>query len=502
MLALIHLLAATPFAKPHIDYHALAPEIVLTIVAIAVLVVDLVLDEPRKYLITTLAGIGVIAALVPIATLATDGGDRSMFGGGYVVDNFALVLKALFLVSGYLTLLMSANYLQEGDYYEGEFSFLVVCSLLGMVVMASSRDLITIFVALETLSIPGYLLAGWRKRDRKSNEAALKYYLLGVVASAIMLYGMSLIYGITGSTLLTEIGSKLPTITEGKGLAAIGILMVVIGFAFKVSAVPFHQWAPDTYEGAPTPVTAFLSVASKAAGFVALMEIIFIGFAGRPNVWAPIFWALAAVTMTVGNVIALRQTNIVRLLAYSGIAQAGYMLVPFAVAGDNAAAQKSAFTSIIVYLIAYAAMTLGGFIMVIAIARKTRSGEISSLGGLFEYAPGLTVVLSVFLASLIGIPPLVGFWGKLFVFRAVLDSGTGWALLLGIIASVNAVIAFGYYGTVLRTMWMKPVPDGDRTPIKVPQSLVLGMGLCTRAVVAGGIYPQIFTRFGDLARFF
>ena len=178
------------------------------------------------------------------------------------------------------------------------------------------------------------------------------------------------------------------------------------------------------------------------------------------------------------------------------------MLVPFAVAGDNANAQKSAFTAIIVYLIAYAAMTLGGFIMVIAIARKTRSGEISSLGGLFEYAPGLTVVLSIFLASLIGIPPLVGFWAKLFVFRAVLDSGTGWALLLGIIASVNAVIALGYYGSVLRTMWMKPVPDGDRTPVKVPQSLVVAMGLCTVAVVVGGILPQVFTRFGDLARFF
>ena len=502
MLALIHSLAQVPFAKPHIDYHALAPEIVLTVLAVSLLIADLFIDETRKYVITTIAGVGVIAALIPIVTLAVDGSDRSLFGGAYVVDNFALLLKALFLVAGYLTLLMSSNYLQEGDYYEGEFSFLVVCSLLGMVVMASSRDLITIFVALETLSIPGYLLAGWRKRDRKSNEAALKYYLLGVVASAIMLYGMSLVYGITGSTLLIDIGAKLPTITDGKPLAAIGILMVIIGFAFKVSAVPFHQWAPDTYEGAPTPVTAFLSVASKAAGFVALMELIFIGFVGRPNVWAPIFWVLAALTMTVGNLIALRQTNIVRLLAYSGIAQAGYMLVPFAVAGDNNAAQKSAFTAILVYLISYAAMTLGAFMMVIAIARKTRSGEISSLGGLFEYAPGLTVVMSVFVASLIGIPPLVGFWGKLFVFRAVLDAGTGWALFLGVIASVNAVIALGYYGTLLRTMWMKPVPDGDRRPIKVPQSLVVGLAICALAVVAGGIYPQVFTRFGDLARFF
>ena len=299
MLALIHSLAQVPFAKPHIDYHALAPEIVLTVLAVSLLIADLFIDETRKYVITTIAGVGVIAALIPIVTLAVDGSDRSLFGGAYVVDNFALLLKALFLVAGYLTLLMSSNYLQEGDYYEGEFSFLVVCSLLGMVVMASSRDLITIFVALETLSIPGYLLAGWRKRDRKSNEAALKYYLLGVVASAIMLYGMSLVYGITGSTLLIDIGAKLPTITDGKPLAAIGILMVIIGFAFKVSAVPFHQWAPDTYEGAPTPVTAFLAVASKAAGFVALITLLFVCFRFRTDVFQPMMWVLASVTMAV-----------------------------------------------------------------------------------------------------------------------------------------------------------------------------------------------------------
>lgn len=490
------------FNTPHVDYHALAPEIMLAAVAVVVLIADLVLDETRKFLIATIAGIGVIASAIPLVTLAIDGNDRVMFGGGYVVDDFSLVLKALFLVAGYVTLLMSANYLQEGDYYEGEYSFLIVCSLLGMVVMSSARDLITIFVALETLSLPAYLLAGWRKRDVKSNEAALKYYLLGVVASAVMLYGMSIVYGVTGSTLLRDIGEVLPTLTDEKGLATVGIFLVIVGFGFKVSAVPFHQWAPDTYEGAPTPVTAFLSVASKAAGFVALMELVFVAFLGRADAWAPIFWVMAALTMTIGNLTALRQTNIVRMLAYSGIAQAGYMLVPFAVAGDNPDATKSAFTAIIVYLLIYSAMNLGAFTLVIAVARKTGSGEISSYGGLFTYAPGLTVLMTVFLASLTGIPPTAGLWGKFFVFRSVLDAGTVWALVLGLIASVNAVIAAFYYLGVVREMWFRPTPDGDTRPIRVPQSLVAAYGLCALVVIVVGVYPQTFARFGDLARLF
>lgn len=395
---------------PYIDYHAFAPEIVLTAVLCLILVIDLVVEEGRKVVVTNLAGVGVLASMVPLITLAVDGADRSMFGGAYVVDNFALVLKGLFLGTGYVVLLMAANYLEEGDYYEGEFSFLLLSSLLGMTVIASARDLISIFVALELLSIPAYMLAGWRKSDPKSNEAALKYYLLGVLASAVMLYGMSLVFGVTGSTLLTRIGSVTAGSVGEHPLVTVGIFFVLVGFAFKVSAVPFHFWAPDAYEGAPTPVTAFLSVASKTAGFVAIMELLFVGFYGRNDVWGPLFWALAFLTMTVGNLIAIRQTNIVRMLAYSSIAQAGYILVPFAVAGDNVAAFRSAQTAAIIYLLIYAAMNLGAFAFVIAVARKTHSGEISSYGGLFTYAPGLTVVMTAFLFSLAGMPPLGGWF--------------------------------------------------------------------------------------------
>jgi len=488
------------FQTPDLDYHALAPEMVVTGVLALVLVADLMLDRSRKWLLANLASFGLLAALVPVVTLAlSDTGPRSMVGGAYVVDDFALVLKGLFLVVGYVVLLMSTNYVEEGDYYEGEFYFLLLSSILGMVVMASSRDLISIFVALETLSIPAYMLAGWRKRDLKSNEAALKYYLLGVLASAVMLYGMSLIYGFTGSTLLTRIGAQLNGSVTAEPIVTVAILFVIIGFAFKVSAVPFHSWAPDTYEGAPTPVTAFLSVASKTGGFVALLELVYVGFLGRSDVWAPLFGVLAALSMTVGNLIALRQTNIVRLLAYSSIAQAGFILVPFAVAGASPDAAHSALVASVVYLLIYAAMNLGAFAVVMAVARKTRSGEISSYGGLFEYAPGLAVLMAIFLFSLAGIPPLAGFFAKIVVFRAAIDAGTSWALVLALVAAVNSVIALFYYASVAREMFMSPVPDGDRTPVRVPPSLTAALGITAIAVVAGGIYPQAFARFGDLA---
>ena len=492
--AAIHAASTSGWKAPTLDYHALAPEIALTLVALTVLIVDLFVDETRKHIITTVAGIGVALSAIPILTLAADGADRSMFGGAYVVDRYSLLLKGLFLVAGYIVLLMSANYLSEGDYYEGEYSFLLICSMLGMVVMASSRDLITIFVALEMLSIPAYLLAGWRKRDLKSNEAALKYYLLGVVASTVMLYGMSLVYGVTGHTQLTEIAGTL----GDKPIGTVGIFMIICGFAFKVSAVPFHQWAPDTYEGAPTPITAFLSVASKAAGFVALTQLVFVGFLGHKNVWQPTFWGFAVATMIVGNLIALRQTNIVRMLAYSSIAQAGFILAPLAVAGEDAHTAKSSFTAISMYLLVYTLMNLGAFAMVIGVSRKTRSGEISSLGGLFSYAPLPAVMMTLFMFSLAGIPPLGGFWAKFYVFKALMDAHTIWGTLLAVIAAVNSVIAFYYYASIMREMWMRPVPDGDRREIKFPPSLAAAMGLCALGVVAVGVYPSLITNIVDL----
>jgi NADH-quinone oxidoreductase subunit N len=491
------------FQAPHVDYVALAPEIVLAAVLALMLLVD-VMSERNRALVGSLAGLGLLGALVPVLYMAVDGTDRFALSGnpGFVVDNFALVMMGIFLLAGYIVVLISQNYVAEGDYYESEYYFLLVTSVLGMVVMASARDLLTIFIALETLSIPAYMLAAWRKRDAKSNEAGLKYYLMGVFATAVMLYGMSLVFGVSGSTLLVDIGKFMQTPAANHEIVTLGIVFIIVGFAFKVSAVPFHTWAPDTYEGAPTPITAFLSVASKTAGFVAIMELIFIGFFGRDDVWGPMLWVLAVLTMTVGNLIALRQTNIVRLFAYSSVAQAGYMLAPLAVAGANDGANASqAIEATVVYLLVYAAMNLGAFAVIIAVARKTRSGEISSFGGLFEYAPVLAVLMTAFLFALAGIPPLGGWFAKFEVFRATVSAGTTPGYVLAVFVAVNSVIALFYYARVAQAMLMEPVPDGDRTPVRVPPSLAAALGLTFAATLVVGILPGIVARLGDLASF-
>lgn len=480
------------FVRPAIDWHAVAPELTLLAFGALVTVMDIVWLERGRRLTSSVASIALLVTMIPIITLALDGEDRVMFGGAFVVDNYALVMKAMFLLVGYVVVLLSTNYVAEGDYWENEYYGLLLSSILGMVLMASARDLITVFVALELLSIPAYMLASWRKRDLKSNEAGLKYYLMGVFASAIMLYGMSLLYGGAGSTLLTDINDAVSVDGSPSAIVVMGVIFVIIGFAFKVSAFPFHTWAPDTYEGAPTPVTAFLSVASKAAGFVALLNLLFVGFFGRDDVYEPLIWILAAASMTVGNLIALRQTNLVRMLAYSGVAQAGYMLAPLAVASDVG---DAALTATVTYLLVYAAMNLGAFAIVLAVARKTRSAEIDSFKGLFGYAPGLTIAMTVFLFSLAGIPPLGGWWAKFRVMEAVIDAESASGVVLGVFVAVNSVIALYYYARIGLGMWAEDAPDGDTTPIRVPASLVSALAITVALTIAFGVYPPLVSEF-------
>jgi NADH-quinone oxidoreductase subunit N len=398
-----------------------------------------------------MASIALLATMIPILTLAADGADRSMFNGAFVVDNYSLIMKAMFVLAGYVVVLLSTNYISEGDYWENEYYGLLLSSILGMVLMASAR---------------------------------LKYYLMGVFASAVMLYGMSLLYGSTGSTLLTDIGAALDTGADPTAVVVLGIIFVVVGFAFKVSAFPFHTWAPDTYEGAPTPVTAFLSVASKAAGFVALMNILFVGLLGRDDVVEPLMWVLAAASMTVGNLVALRQTNIVRMLAYSGVAQAGYMLAPLAVIGD---VPDTALGAVVTYLVIYAAMNLGAFAVIIAAARKTRSAEIGDFRGMFHYAPGLTVAMTIFLFSLAGIPPLGGWFAKFRVIEALIDANNASGVALGVVVAVNSVIALYYYARIGLGMWAEEAPDGDLSRVDVPPSLVAAIGLTAIVTIIFGL---------------
>ena len=489
---------AETWTAPSIDYHALAPEIVLAAGLCVVLLVDLFTSERNKWLLSVLTGFSFLGAVVPVLTLALhEDPVRPLFDGRYVVDEFSLVMKGLFLLSGYVVVLLSSSHVEEGDYWRGEFWFLLLTSVLGMVMMSSSRDLVSVFVALEFLSIPSFMLAAWRKRDPKSNEAGVKYFLLGVFASAVMLYGMSLLYGIANSTLLVTIADSIALDGEFGAVQALAVVFVVVGFAFKVSAVPFHTWAPDTYEGAPTPVTAFLSVASKAAGFIALLVLVLTALPNAHDVWQPFVWVLSALTMTIGNVFALRQTNIVRMIAYSSVSQGGFVLMPLAVAGGVAG--ESALRAVVVYLLAYAATNLGMFAVIIAVSRKTRSGEIASYGGLFSYAPALGVLATIFLASLAGIPPLGGWIGKFTAFQALLTDATPWAYVLAVVGAVNSVIAFGYYGNIMREIWMRPVPHGDAAPVVTPSSLQIALGITALATLVIGILPGTVLHLGDLA---
>jgi len=492
-------LAAFPdFTSPVIDWHAIAPELILVATIVLALIVDVFTSENSKWTASTIAGLGMLAAAVPLLTLAMRDEPTSLFGGSYVVDDFSLVLKGVFLLAGYLTVLLSTNLIAEGDYAEGEYYLMLLASVFGMTIMASSRDLIGIFIALEMLSIPAYLLAGWRKRTLTGNEAGMKYYLMGVFASAVMLYGMSLIYGGTGSTLLSEIGTHVAGSFGKEPIAVMGILFTLVGFAFKVSAVPFHNWAPDTYEGAPTPVTAFLSVASKTAGFVAIIQLVYVGFYGADRPVRLMMAVLAVATMTVGNLIALRQTNVVRMFAYSSVAQAGFVIAPLAVFGVPGSNDKI-ITAMITYLIIYTIVNLGVFGVIIAVSRKTGTGEMSSWGGLWNYAPGLAVAMGAFLFALGGIPIAAGWWAKFQAFNAVVSANHWLGYVVAVVMAVNSVIALGYYLSLMRTMFMDDVPDGDMTPIKVPVPLAAVVTVTLILTLVLGVFPGLVSDLADSA---
>ncbi|HJS71123.1 MAG TPA: NADH-quinone oxidoreductase subunit N [Acidimicrobiia bacterium] len=483
-----------------IDYLALGPELIIVATIVAVIGLDLALPRRQKYWTATVAVAGTAAALLPLGVLAVNGETVSMFDGSYVVDEFALVLKGLFLVAAYIVFLMSHSYIEGDRYYQGEYYFLLLSSLLGSLVMASARDLIILFVGLELVTGPLYLLAGWRKGDAKSNEASMKYFILGVLSTALLLYGMSLLFGLTGQVGFAEIAQATQGMS-GEPALIMAILFMMVGFGFKISAVPFHFWAPDTYEGAPTPVTAYLSVNSKAAGFVAMLMVMYQALPGVTEIWAPALWLLAALSMTIGNLSALRQTNIVRLLAYSSVAQAGFMLVPFAAAAVSGADLEEAFGATLIYLVIYAIMNLGAFAVVIAGARRTRSGEIAQWAGLARVDPILGVLTAVFFFSLAGIPPLAGWFAKFEMFRSVMidDPAT---IALAVIAAVNAVIGFYYYAKVVKSVWLDdPVGEFAEGVEQAPAgSLRLALGVAVALTVAIGVYPSIAAFVGEAAQ--
>jgi len=490
--------------QPGVDLHALAPDIVLALAACVVLVADLFLPRESKWIAMPLSAAGLLGTLAAVVSLI--GERRLTLDGSFEIDTFALVFKGLFCVIGLIVLAMSLSYFRDGRYYQGEYYFLMLCSLLGGVVMASARDLITLFIAIELISIPAIIMTALRKADVKSNESALKFFLFSVLSSAVMLFGMSLVYGIAGSTNLADIRAALSgggpssvrlvqllEVAPDDPIVVLAVFFVVVGFAFKISAVPFHFWAPDTYEGAPSPVAAFLSTASKIGGFVGLLVLMFKAFPDVADNWRPAFAVLATLTMTVGNLIALRQRHIIRLLAYSGIAQSGYVLVTLALIDpDRPGANAQALRSAIIYLAIYAVMDLGAFAAAVSFARKGGSYFISDYSGLWRRSPVLATLMAGFLLSLAGTPPMAGAWAKLFVFLATINSGVIW---LAVVMGINAVIAAWYYLAVVKRMFLD-APEVEE-PIEVPYILRAAMSVAALALLAAFIYPPIITSLAE-----
>jgi NADH-quinone oxidoreductase subunit N len=409
-------------------------------------------------------------------------------------------VKALVLLSAYVVILMSSNYIEEGDYHQGEYYFLLLTSFLGCTLMPASRNLLMLFLALELVSAPGFLMAAFRKSDIRGNEGGLKFFIIGVLSTAVMLYGMSLIYGLTGQLELHAIANGL-SILQGaqQTLAEVAILFVVVGFAFKVSAVPVQFWAPDTYEGAPVPVAAFLAVASSAAGFAGLLQLMFVAFIGQASFWSPIFAVLSVLTMTLGNLVALRQRHVVRLLAYSGIAQSGYILLPFALASANAGVNASASRAAVTYILIYAVMNLGAFAVATAVSERRPSLQIEDFAGLSRIAPLLTVAMTAFMVSLAGVPPTGGFWGKLAIFAVAIERGGWLGPVLAAIMVVNSVISVGYYFLIPRAMIFDDAEGEEETRSATPALIGVVATFALLAIVAIFIVPNAFYRLGELS---
>ncbi|MDE2911020.1 MAG: NADH-quinone oxidoreductase subunit N [Chloroflexota bacterium] len=467
------------------------PEIGLTALAIVVLFADIYgsLATRRNVVIVSAIGMALLA-LVPLIwqpdpALYENG--ALLWGGMINYDPLSQIFKVMLLLAGTVTCLMAAGDKGVGD--KGEFYLIVIVATLGGLMMSSAADLILVFVALETLSIPLYMLASFRRGDQRSAESGMKYFLYGAFASAIMLFGFSLLYGFAGTTNLAGIAAAMSAGLE-EGLVAVmtALVMVVVGFGFKISAVPFHFWAPDVYEGAPTPVTAFVSVSSKAASFALLLRFLTAVFppdlaiAGVviQDFWVNLLVVVSIVSMTLGNVVALRQSNIKRLLAYSSIAQAGYTLI--GVVALQGANDSLAVASVSFYMFMYIFTNLlvfGGVILFIA---KTDTEEISDMAGLNRRSPWLALFITIGLLSLGGIPPAAGFFGKFFLFQAAVNSNL---VGLALIAVTNAIIALYYYLVVIKVMYVDVGPDEDK-PIAIPRAYGWSLGITALVVILLG----------------
>ena len=466
------------------DFYYILPELVITGGALIVLIADVLLPRERRTALAwiTLAVIGAtLASLAPFTSTHVE-----VAHGLLAVDRFAIFFKIVFLVAAALTVLMSIRYLAIEGASPGEYYFLILCATLGMMVMAAGIDLISIFIGLETMAVSFYILAGFIKPSQRSNEAAVKYFLLGAFSLGILLYGMSLMYGLSGTTNLRVMATSFDAMSRDPRLV-LAVILVVAGVGFKIAAVPFHMWAPDVYEGSPTPITAFLSVGSKAASFAMLIRIFVEGLPAMSADWRLLFWVLSIVTMTVGNVAAVTQTNVKRMLAYSSIAHAGYVLIGI-VAGTS-----RGITATLVYLMIYAFMQLGAFAVVVMLRRGDTAGdELKDFSGLAFRNPFAAFAMLLFMLSLGGIPPTAGFMGKFWLFSAAIDAHYYGLALIGVL---NSAISLYYYIRIVVFMYLKK--DAVGTEPRTTPALAAALVVAVAATLVLGVYPRLLFQVAD-----
>jgi NADH-quinone oxidoreductase subunit N len=478
----------------------IAPEISLLATAIVVILLDLFVQRKNILAVVGLAGLAVAFGFT---THLWGGNPQAVFNNMLVVDKFALFFKMLFLASAALVILASTDYILKFDSFQGEYYALVLLATLGMMLISAAADLISIFVALELISISFFALVGFLK-DAKSTEASLKYMLLGSIASAILLYGMAFVFGFTGNTQLGAISAAIYNMSLTGAAAApgllLGLILIIVGLGFKIAAFPFQMWVPDVYEGAPTPITAFLSVASKAAGFAIILRIFYTAFnfpVWLTHDWGMIFAILAAIGMTVGNIVAIPQTNIKRMLAYSSIAQAGYLILGIATMGFSPAMGYMGQSGVLFFLAGYTVTNLGAFIAVIAISEKVGSDRISDYDGVLKRSPLLALALTLCLISLTGIPLTAGFLAKFYIFSGAVQNHLLW---LVIIAVLNSVVAAYYYLRVVKVMWFnEPKFEGK---IKTSFGLRVALVLSCAGVIFIGVSPYVMNLANSAAKMF
>ena len=484
------------------DVRLLSPELALVGVALLVIILDLVVR--RKGFLALVAGVGLLIPFGLSIWLWIDVDEeagKQLVGifNTLTVDHFALFFKFLVLGVVALIVMASVDYVGRMQRYQGEYYGLILFSAAGMMLLAAAGELITIYISLELTTLPLAALAAFLMNAR-SSEAGIKFLLLSAISSGLLLYGMALVFGFTGSTYLPEITSALSQpfpdgVPFGSYALLLGIVLIVAGFGFKISSVPFQMWVPDVYEGAPTPITAYLSVASKAAGFAVLLRIFYTGFGAFELDWGILFASLAAASMIVGNLVAISQSNIKRLLGYSTIAHAGYLLVGLAaIAATSTQERTIGPSSVLFYLGAYAVSNLAAFFAIIAITNKIGSDRIEDFAGMARRAPYLAAVLALGLVALIGIPPTGIFIAKLYIFSAAVDSDLLWLAIVGVI---NSVISAYYYLRVVRIMYLEPPHSEERVPSSHVFRVALGVSVLGVLVI--GIVPGPLLRLAEIA---